>query len=52
MIAESGLVALQAQCISTDPGLLGVPAYKAFLLDRRRGVAKRLNEFLGAGATA
>ena len=32
MIAESGQVAFQTQCISTDPALLGVAAYKALLL--------------------
>jgi hypothetical protein len=52
MIAASGRAAFQTQCISTDPTLLGVPVYKAFLVDRRRAVAQRLNEFLGAGATA
>jgi hypothetical protein len=52
MIAESGHGAFQTQCISTDPALLGVAAYKAFLLDRRKAVAERLNEFLGAGASA
>jgi hypothetical protein len=51
MIAESGSAAFQTQCISTEPALLGVGAYKAFLLDRRKAVAERLNEFLGAGGT-
>jgi hypothetical protein len=51
MIAESGSAAFQTQCISIDPALLGVGAYKAFLLDRRKAVAERLNEFLGAGGT-
>jgi hypothetical protein len=50
MIAESGHGAFQTQCISTDPALLGVSAYKAFLADRRKSVAQRLNEFLSAGA--
>lgn len=48
MIEESGLTAFKAQCIPTDPALLGVDDYKAFLQQRRTLVAKRLNEFLGA----
>ena len=38
--------AFGAQCIPTDPDLLGAPAYKAFLAERRRAIAARLNEFL------
>jgi hypothetical protein len=47
MIQKSGLPVFEAQCIPTDPGLLGVDGYKSFLKERRAVVAKRLNEFLG-----
>lgn len=46
MIARSGLSAFEAQCIPTEPALLGVDSYKAFLQRRRTLVAQRLNEFL------
>ena len=48
MIEKSGVVAFEAQCIPTDPALLGVEDYKLFLQQRRILVAKRLNDFLGA----
>ncbi len=48
MIEKSGLTAFEAQCIPTEPTLLDVDGYKAFLHQRRTLVAKRLNEFLGA----
>jgi hypothetical protein len=47
MIAKSGLAAFEAQCIPTNPTLLGVDGYKAFLHERRTLVAERLNQFLG-----
>lgn len=47
LIEKSGLVAFEAQCIPTEPTLLGVDAYKDFLVERRRAVTRRLNEFLG-----
>ena len=47
MIKKSGLAAFEAQCIPTDPELLGVEDYKAFLKERRTQIADRLNEFLG-----
>jgi len=46
MIEKTGVTAFEAQCIPTDPTLLGVDGYKAFLQARRALVAKRLNEFL------
>ena len=46
MIEKSGLAAFEAQCIPTDPPLLGVEGYKAFLAERRKAVSQRLNEFL------
>ena len=50
MISASGSGAFDAQCIPTDPVLLGVSDYKAFLQRRRELVANRLNEFLGVSA--
>lgn len=47
LIKESGPDAFEAQCIPTQDHLLDVGAYKAFLRERRRLVAVRLNEFLG-----
>ena len=36
----------ESQCIPTDPDLLTVERYKAFLAERRRLIAARLNSFL------
>jgi len=47
MIEKSGLAAFEAQCIPTDPSLLGIDGYKVFLQQRRVLVAQRLNQFLG-----
>lgn len=47
LIEKSGLSAFEAQCIPTGPTLLGVDAYKNFLVERRKAVTNRLNEFLG-----
>ncbi|MGH0038000.1 MAG: GmrSD restriction endonuclease domain-containing protein [Myxococcota bacterium] len=47
LIEKSGLPVFEAQCIPTDPELLGVEAYKGFLAQRRQRVAERLNEYLG-----
>ncbi len=47
MIEKSGLASFEAQCIPTDPTILGVDSYKRFLGKRRALVAERLNEFLG-----
>jgi len=33
-------------CIATDPNLLTVEHYKAFLTERRQLIAERLNAFL------
>jgi hypothetical protein len=48
LIAQNGLQVFEAQAIPTDAGLLGVENYRAFLLERRKRVAARLNEFLAA----
>lgn len=42
----------KSQCIPTEPNLLTVERYKAFLAERRRLIAERLNEFLGIGQEA
>ena len=47
LIEKAGLSVFQAQCIPTDTSLLELKNYKSFLVERRRLVAKRLNEFLG-----
>jgi hypothetical protein len=47
MIEKSGLAVFEAQCIPTEPALLGIEDYEAFLQRRRDLVALRLNEFLG-----
>jgi hypothetical protein len=52
MIEKSGLTGFEAQCIPTDPSLLGIDDYKAFLRQRRVLVAQCLNRFLGSDATA
>jgi len=47
MIQKSGLAAFEAQCIPTEPSLLGIEGYKTFPQRRRAVVAQRLNQFLG-----
>lgn len=42
----------ESQCIPTAPNLLTVERYKAFLAERRRLIAERLNTFLGSGQEA
>ena len=51
LIKKSGPDAFEAQCIPTQDHLLVVGAYKAFLQERRRLVADRLNEFLALPKT-
>lgn len=46
LIEMSGRSAFEAQCIPSDPALLGIEAYKAFLASRRKAVSHRLKEFL------
>lgn len=50
LIRKAGESALGHQCIPMAPHLLGIEAYKAFLVERRRAIATRLNEFLGTTA--
>jgi len=51
MIEKSGHTAFDNQCIPTDPSLLGIQDYHAFLQRRRGLVAKRLNQFSGSFGT-
>ncbi|MCB9689722.1 MAG: DUF262 domain-containing protein [Alphaproteobacteria bacterium] len=45
--AAAGAQAFVSQCIPTDADLLVVDGYRAFLGERRRMIAARLNEYLG-----
>ena len=47
LLAKAGDSAFQAQCIPLASDLLGVEHYKDFLIQRRKLIAERLNEFLG-----
>jgi hypothetical protein len=47
MVEKAGAAAFEAQCIPTAPELLDLGSYKAFLIERRKAVAARLNVFLG-----
>ena len=38
---------LAAQCVPLEPALLTLDSYKAFLVERRKAIAARLNAFLG-----
>jgi hypothetical protein len=46
LIEKAGKDAFAAQCIPVDPKLLKLDRYKDFLAERRKLIAKRLNEFL------
>ncbi len=48
MIEKSGRAVFAAQCIPIDQSILGVDSYASFILERRKLVTQRLNEFLGA----
>lgn len=48
-IKQRGEAAFAAQAIPTDPALLEIDAYKAFLVARRTEIAAQLNSFLGTG---
>jgi hypothetical protein len=47
LIKKAGIGAFKAQCIPTTPEFLEIHAYKAFLSERRKLIAARLNEYLG-----
>ncbi|MSP81885.1 MAG: DUF262 domain-containing protein [Alphaproteobacteria bacterium] len=46
ILENSGPAAFETQCIPTGPELLGVEGYKTFLIERRKVVSSRLNQFL------
>lgn len=46
-VEKAGQSAFDAQCIPTTAHLLEIAAYKAFLAERRRLIAERLNAFIG-----
>lgn len=48
LIEKSGKVAFDDQCIPVELELLDIARYKEFLAERRKRIAARLNEFLGA----
>ena len=48
LIAHAGVGAFAAQCIPTAPELLEVSRYKEFLVERRKLISKRLNEYLNS----
>lgn len=48
LIQSAGQAAFESQCIPTDPALLSIDAYPAFLAERRRLIAERLNAHLRA----
>ena len=47
LIEKASMESFAAQCIPLAPDLLEVSRYKDFLVERRRIIAARLNEFLG-----
>ena len=47
LIEKSGTAPFDAQCIPTTPDFLTTEQYKAFLAERRKRIAERLNDFLG-----
>jgi hypothetical protein len=46
ILQRCGTAPFEAQSIPTEPALLSVDAYKAFLAERRKLISRRLNEFL------
>lgn len=49
IIEKSGCAPFNAQCIPTESTLLSPECYNDFLTERRKRVARRINEFLTAG---
>ena len=47
LIEKAGDIAFEAQCIPITPAFLDIDTYKVFLVERRRLISERLNEFLG-----
>ncbi len=54
IVADQGQQALDSQLVPSDPALLKLENYRAFLRVRREALAKRMNEFIRdkSGATA
>ena len=52
ILEKCGPATFASQCIPANEELLGVADYKSFLVERRKRVAERLNEFLGCGNAA
>ena len=48
-LIEKNHKSVMSQAIPDDPVLLDIASYKAFLVERRKLVAVRLNEFIGQG---
>nr|HMQ21846.1 DUF262 domain-containing protein [Planctomycetota bacterium] len=51
LIEKSGTAPFEAQCIPLAADVLAVDRYKQFLVERRKAVSVRLNEFLGVDAS-
>lgn len=47
LLEKSGPATMSTQCIPIDPSILEVDQYKNFLVERRKAISSRLNEFLG-----
>lgn len=50
ILDKSGESAFSSQCIPQSDSLLAKEQYKAFLVERRKLIADRLNDFLGTGS--
>lgn len=50
ILEKSGETAFTSQCIPQSDNLLAKEQYKAFLIERRKLIADRLNDFLGTGS--
>lgn len=48
IVAQRGAIALESQCVSTDPALWELDRYRDFLALRREALAKRMNAFIEA----
>jgi hypothetical protein len=52
LVERNGASLFELQCIPTEADLLAVICYKDFLVERRKRIAARLNEFLGVPTTS
>lgn len=46
IVQKQGVVALESQCVPTDPALWATTAYREFLVARRTALAARMNAFI------